>query len=76
MHEGLSRIEELPGSQPWTAACITAEAKHHNAMPLVAMQAGRSGSKYFVCRQLLDRTRTYLCIHAILFNASLDTSEV
>ena len=34
----------------------------------------RSGSKCFVCRQLIDRACTYVCIHAILFNASKDTS--
>ncbi len=69
----------LPDSWSWTAARITAQTKHHNAMQIVAKQAealrpGRSGSKCFVCRQLVDRARTCLCIHTIFLNASKQTA--
>lgn len=68
----------LPDSWPWTDARNTAQTKHHNAMVFAkkaeALGPGSTGSKYFVCRQLTNRACTCICIHAILLNASKQTS--
>lgn len=77
MHEGHSRIEAGLFARQLAARIAAQTNKNHNAMQLVAKQAsrpGKSGSKCFVCRELIARARTYICVHAILLNASKDTS--